>query len=172
MWTWPEFDSRLDHFLNSFFAVFFCVYEDCMHHSRLDCQKINAQEQKRARARVTQSPCEMTAAVVRTSIAASQVPDEILHNKALNDAIATLPSNYNFELHKVVRECQCCHLCVLICVCVLLDLANFTRKCEMCRTAVPRRLAGVRVRDLGHLECVHWCRDHHYGRRYVRCLLC
>ena len=27
-----------------------------------------------------------------------QVPDVILHNKALNDAIAILPANYNFEV--------------------------------------------------------------------------
>lgn len=29
---------------------------------------------------------------------ASQVPDDILHNQALNDAIAILPANYNFEV--------------------------------------------------------------------------
>ena len=27
----------------------------------------------------------------------AQVPDDILHNQALNDAIAILPANYNFE---------------------------------------------------------------------------
>mmetsp|Transcript_11747 Transcript_11747/g.21208 ORF Transcript_11747/g.21208 Transcript_11747/m.21208 type:complete len:475 (-) Transcript_11747:115-1539(-) len=30
------------------------------------------------------------------------VPDEILHDAALNDAIAVLPANYNFEVHKTV----------------------------------------------------------------------
>jgi 2-(3-amino-3-carboxypropyl)histidine synthase len=32
----------------------------------------------------------------------AQVPDEILHDAALNDAIAVLPANYNFEVHKTV----------------------------------------------------------------------
>lgn len=27
-----------------------------------------------------------------------QVPDDILHNEALNEAIAVLPANYNFEV--------------------------------------------------------------------------
>lgn len=31
-----------------------------------------------------------------------QVPDDILHNARLNDAIAVLPANYNFEIHKTV----------------------------------------------------------------------
>ncbi|KAK9838131.1 hypothetical protein WJX81_003166 [Elliptochloris bilobata] len=31
-----------------------------------------------------------------------QVPDEVLHDAALNAAIAVLPANYNFEIHKTV----------------------------------------------------------------------
>ena len=31
-----------------------------------------------------------------------QIPDEILHNAELNASISTLPSNYNFEIHKTV----------------------------------------------------------------------
>ena len=31
-----------------------------------------------------------------------QVPADILHNAALNAAIAILPGNYNFEIHKTV----------------------------------------------------------------------
>lgn len=31
-----------------------------------------------------------------------QIPDDILHDEALNAAIAVLPANYNFELHKTV----------------------------------------------------------------------
>lgn len=31
-----------------------------------------------------------------------QVPDDILHNSALNAAMSVLPSNYNFEIHKTV----------------------------------------------------------------------
>ncbi|GIL65397.1 hypothetical protein Vafri_19153 [Volvox africanus] len=31
-----------------------------------------------------------------------QVPDDILHNDQLNEAIAVLPANYNFEIHKTV----------------------------------------------------------------------
>ncbi|PHH50034.1 Diphthamide biosynthesis protein 1 [Ceratocystis fimbriata CBS 114723] len=34
----------------------------------------------------------------------NQVPPEILQNKALNDAIALLPSNYSFEIHKTVHR--------------------------------------------------------------------
>ena len=32
----------------------------------------------------------------------TQVPADILHNPALNAAIAILPGNYNFEVHKTV----------------------------------------------------------------------
>lgn len=31
-----------------------------------------------------------------------QIPDDILNNTALNEAIALLPRNYNFEIHKTV----------------------------------------------------------------------
>ena len=31
-----------------------------------------------------------------------QVPDEILNDAALNEAVAVLPSNYNFEIHKTI----------------------------------------------------------------------
>ena len=34
--------------------------------------------------------------------ARNAVPDEILFNEELNNAIAILPSNYNFEMHKVI----------------------------------------------------------------------
>lgn len=30
------------------------------------------------------------------------MPDDILHNEALNEAVAVLPANYNFEIHKTV----------------------------------------------------------------------
>ena len=33
-----------------------------------------------------------------------QNSDEILHNESLNQAIAKLPSNYNFEIHKTVHR--------------------------------------------------------------------
>ncbi|CAE7551620.1 dph1, partial [Symbiodinium microadriaticum] len=32
----------------------------------------------------------------------NQIPDDIVHNEALNSAIALLPANYNFEIHKTV----------------------------------------------------------------------
>ena len=32
----------------------------------------------------------------------NQIPDEILNNKELNNAISRLPTNYNFEIHKSV----------------------------------------------------------------------
>lgn len=32
----------------------------------------------------------------------NQIPDDILHDDALNEAIRLLPSNYNFEIHKTV----------------------------------------------------------------------
>ena len=34
--------------------------------------------------------------------AANKIPDNILNNPELNDAISVLPSNYNFEIHKTV----------------------------------------------------------------------
>ena len=32
----------------------------------------------------------------------NQIPDEVLSNSSLNEAIKILPSNYNFEIHKTV----------------------------------------------------------------------
>jgi 2-(3-amino-3-carboxypropyl)histidine synthase len=34
----------------------------------------------------------------------NNVPDEILHNQDINDAIALLPRNYNFEIHKTIHR--------------------------------------------------------------------
>jgi uncharacterized FlaG/YvyC family protein len=32
----------------------------------------------------------------------NQIPDEVLNNSSLNEAIKILPTNYNFEIHKTV----------------------------------------------------------------------
>jgi len=32
----------------------------------------------------------------------NKIPQEILNNQQLNDAISALPNNYNFELHKTI----------------------------------------------------------------------
>ena len=40
----------------------------------------------------------------RTVIRRNVIPDEILHNESLNQAIAKLPTNYNFEIHKTVHR--------------------------------------------------------------------
>ncbi|EWC47540.1 diphthamide biosynthesis protein 1 [Drechslerella stenobrocha 248] len=40
----------------------------------------------------------------QTGRAAAQIPAEILEDPALNEAIALLPANYNFELHKTVHH--------------------------------------------------------------------
>lgn len=34
----------------------------------------------------------------------NNVPDEILHDKGINDAIALLPKNYSFEIHKTIHR--------------------------------------------------------------------
>ena len=54
----------------------------------------------------------------RTVVRRNVIPDEILNNASLNEAIARLPSNYNFEIHKTmclqfpeglaVFECRIC----------------------------------------------------------------
>lgn len=36
--------------------------------------------------------------------ALNNVPDDILHDKDINDAIALLPRNYNFEIHKTIHR--------------------------------------------------------------------
>ncbi|KAJ1978193.1 Diphthamide biosynthesis protein 1, partial [Dimargaris xerosporica] len=41
---------------------------------------------------------------VRGARLANQIPDDILNNELLNQAIAMLPSNYNFEIHKTVWQ--------------------------------------------------------------------
>ena len=40
----------------------------------------------------------------RPARALHQVPDEILHDTDINDAIALLPSNYSFEIHKTIHR--------------------------------------------------------------------
>ncbi|KAG8627549.1 hypothetical protein KVT40_005032 [Elsinoe batatas] len=40
----------------------------------------------------------------RTARALNQVPSEILTDKDINDAIALLPQNYNFEIHKTIHR--------------------------------------------------------------------
>lgn len=40
----------------------------------------------------------------RTVIRRNAIPDEILHNESLNQAIAKLPTNYNFEIHKTIHR--------------------------------------------------------------------
>ena len=42
-----------------------------------------------------------------------QVPDDILHNKALNDAIAILPANYNFEVRSPALTVSDSYMCLL-----------------------------------------------------------
>lgn len=39
---------------------------------------------------------------VARRVIGQQVPADILNNAALNDAIAILPANYNFEMHKTI----------------------------------------------------------------------
>ena len=52
--------------------------------------------------------CMLTANVVaprrRPGRALNNVPDDILHDVAINEAIALLPSNYSFELHKTIHR--------------------------------------------------------------------
>jgi|LauGreSBDMM110SN_4_FD.fasta_scaffold196023_2 2-(3-amino-3-carboxypropyl)histidine synthase len=45
--------------------------------------------------------CTAKAAVVKRFVR-QQVPDDILQDEALNAAMKSLPSNYNFEIHKTV----------------------------------------------------------------------
>ncbi|KAK4635289.1 2-(3-amino-3-carboxypropyl)histidine synthase subunit 1 [Fulvia fulva] len=40
----------------------------------------------------------------RAPRALNNVPDDILHDKDINDAIALLPKNYNFEIHKTIHR--------------------------------------------------------------------
>ncbi|KAF2708405.1 diphthamide biosynthesis protein 1 [Pleomassaria siparia CBS 279.74] len=40
----------------------------------------------------------------RTARALNSIPDSILHDKDINDAIALLPPNYNFEIHKCIHR--------------------------------------------------------------------
>ena len=44
-----------------------------------------------------------------TGMTVTQVPDDILHNDALNEAVAVLPANYNFE----VSAFACSRSCVV-----------------------------------------------------------
>ncbi|KAJ1653521.1 Diphthamide biosynthesis protein 1 [Dispira simplex] len=43
---------------------------------------------------------------IRRSRVANQIPDIILENQALNQALTILPRNYNFEIHKTIWQLQ------------------------------------------------------------------
>lgn len=47
---------------------------------------------------------EVVAPRRRPARALNNVPDEILYDAAINDAIALLPKNYNFEIHKTIHR--------------------------------------------------------------------
>jgi 2-(3-amino-3-carboxypropyl)histidine synthase len=68
---------------------------------------------------------------VAKRIIGQQVPPEILENQALNNAIAILPANYNFEVHKTVwriRQVNACRVALqfpeglLLYSCVISDI--------------------------------------------------
>ena len=40
----------------------------------------------------------------RTVIRRNVIPDEILNNASLNEAISRLPANYNFEIYKTIHR--------------------------------------------------------------------
>lgn len=40
--------------------------------------------------------------VFKAPVRASKIPEELLNDPILNSAIAALPSNYNFEIHKTI----------------------------------------------------------------------
>ena len=45
---------------------------------------------------------------VQRRLGANQIPDSLINDPILNEMIAaTLPSNYNFELHKTIYKIQC-----------------------------------------------------------------
>ncbi|KAF2116700.1 putative diphthamide synthesis protein-domain-containing protein [Lophiotrema nucula] len=55
-------------------------------------------------ANIEDSSAIQVAAPRRTARALNSIPDSILHDQDLNDAIALLPSNYNFEIHKSIHR--------------------------------------------------------------------
>lgn len=56
----------------------------------------------------------------------AQVPDDILHDAALNDAIAVLPSNYNFEVCRPPQSRAHRNMC-----------HRSTRACGVCEAPMP-----------------------------------
>ena len=48
--------------------------------------------------------CSNSKNMKRTVVRHNAIPDELLHNESLNAAIAKLPSNYNFEIHKTIHR--------------------------------------------------------------------
>lgn len=56
----------------------------------------------------SQQPSAAAAAAARRRIALPSIPDDILNNAALNEAIKRLPSNYSFEVHKTLWRLRVC----------------------------------------------------------------
>ncbi len=98
-----------------------------------------------------------------------QVPDSILHDPALNEAAAQLPSNYNFEIHKTVWRlrqagAKCAALQfpegLLMYACIIADLLE--------------RFAGMEDRSgcRWSCSCTGWSPEHaqHYCQSHEHCI--
>ncbi|KAF1929440.1 diphthamide biosynthesis protein 1 [Didymella exigua CBS 183.55] len=57
-----------------------------------------------ANANIEDSSAIQVAQPRRTARALNAIPDDILHDKDINDAIALLPPNYSFEIHKCIHR--------------------------------------------------------------------
>ncbi|KAI4139777.1 MAG: hypothetical protein L6R39_006120 [Caloplaca ligustica] len=64
----------------------------------------NAQKKAEANGHVEDGTAIQVAQPRRTARVLNQIPSEILQDPAINDAIALLPSNYSFEIHKTIHR--------------------------------------------------------------------
>ena len=79
----------------------------------------------------------------RTVVRRNVIPDEILNNASLNEAIARLPSNYNFEIHKTIHRITQAHA-KTVCLQFPEGLAVFEyRICSTVATHAPLQTSSV-----------------------------
>ncbi|KAK8807951.1 hypothetical protein WA588_006437, partial [Blastocystis sp. NMH] len=96
----------------------------------------------------------------RTVVRRNVIPDEILNNASLNEAIARLPSNYNFEIHKTIHRITQAHAKT---VCLQFPEGLAVYACAI--ADIIRHFAHARVIVMGDVTYGACCVDDYSAKR-------
>jgi hypothetical protein len=104
-----------------------------------------------------------------SSTIANQIPQDILSDALLNEAINQLPSNYSFEIHKTIHHVRKNNSKM-----VALQMPEGLQMFACTIADIIERCAGDGLVDEVEAYCifqVYKRTDRHYGRRHIRCML-